>query len=248
MNPILNTSAGILLPFLGTALGAGAVYFLKSSPGDALRKTLYGFAAGVMLASLVWSLLIPALEMTSSPFPAPTGFLLGMGIFIFLDSPKVGLSSFSRLSGNGKLFAAVTLHNLPEGMAVGVAFAVALTSPEFTARSAFVLSVGIALQNFPEGAIISMPLSATGLGKGKSFFWGVASGAVEPAGAVLSLLLTHFVRWLLPYVLSFAAGAMLYVVAEEILPSLAGEKGKSAGLWSVAAGFAVMMLMDVALG
>ncbi len=247
MNDTLLTVIGTLLPFLGTSLGAGTVFFLKASPSAKTRKCLYGFAAGVMLASLVWSLLIPSFELSPSPAPALIGFLSGMGLFILCDLLQSRLGFFSRLSTRKKLFFAVTLHNIPEGMAVGVAFAGALSSPSLSMGSAMVLSIGIALQNFPEGAIISTPLSATGFRKGKAASLGVLSGVVEPIGAVAALILTRFVSLLLPYVLSFAAGAMLFVVCDELIPSLEGEE-KAAGLWSVALGFAIMMAMDVILG
>ena len=256
----LKTAEGILIPFAGTGLGAACVFFLKERMSDRTNRILSGFAAGIMVSASFFSLILPALEQCGSMgrlafVPAVTGFLVGMGFLLLLDVliPHIHPDSSeegpqSGLKKTAKLALAVTLHNLPEGMAVGVAFAVALSSPDLAVSASFVLSVGITLQNFPEGAIISMPLSAGGMKKGKSFFWGMMSGLIEPVGALLSLLLTHFVQGLLPYVLSFAAGAMLYVVSQELIPSLAGEKGNGAGLWSVAAGFALMMLMDVALG
>lgn len=248
MNDTYLTVLGILIPFFGTALGAGAVFILRSSPGERIRKILYGFAAGVMLASLVWSLLIPSLEMSKTPIPALVGFLFGMGFFILCERLSLAIKPLSRLSGKQKMIFAVTLHNLPEGMAVGIAFAGALTDPALSVGSAFVLAFGIALQNFPEGTIVSMPLSAAGISKKKAFFWGVLSGIVEPLGAVAALVLTRFVAVLLPYVLSFAAGAMLFVVADELIPALSVGRGKNRGLCALAFGFSIMMLMDVIFG
>ncbi|MBR5295843.1 MAG: ZIP family metal transporter [Clostridia bacterium] len=242
MNTIVFILLGILLPFLGTFLGSGTVFFLKASPKIKTQKCLYGFAAGVMLASLVWSLLIPSFEFSSSPFPTLIGFLLGAGMFILLGEWEKRRENAGPLTKK-KLFWAVTFHNIPEGMAVGVALAGALTGT-LSFGSALLLSMGIALQNFPEGAIISAPLATTGVSKKNAAGIGILSGAVEPLGAILALLLTSFITWLLPYILSFAAGAMLFVVADELIPALLG-KEKEKGLWGLASGFALMMLMDV---
>lgn len=236
---------GILLPFLGTAVGAGAVWLV---PGDAklrLRKVFYGFAAGVMLASLVWSLLIPAMEQGPSPLPAFLGFFSGFCFFLFCEGIFDRAAQNGELSGTKKMIFAVTLHNLPEGMAVGVAFAGVLTEPKLSVEGAMLLSVGIALQNLPEGSIISTPLASGGSAKSKAFGIGVLSGIVEPIGAILALLLTRLITGILPFVLSFAAGAMLYVAADELIPALSGGTGKRAGLFAMGAGFAVMMAMDV---
>lgn len=239
---------GILLPFFGTALGAGAVWLIPFGGQITLRKVFYGFAAGVMLASLVWSLLLPALDSGSSPLPAILGFLAGICFFLlceYLFDRAVGKNT---LTGTKKMVFAVTLHNLPEGMAVGVAFAGAFGEGSLAAEAAMLLSVGIALQNLPEGSIISTPLAASGTKKGKAFWIGVLSGVVEPIGAVLALLLTRLVTGLLPFVLSFAAGAMLYVAADELIPTLSHGPKKKAGLLALGIGFALMMAMDVIFG
>ena len=236
---------GIFLPFLGTALGAGSVWLIPFGGKHALRTIFYGFAAGVMLASLVWSLLLPALETGTSPFPAIGGFLAGMCFFLFCEA--FFDRATQKKSGNGtrKMIFAVTLHNLPEGMAVGVALAGALGADGFGMEEALLLSLGIALQNLPEGSIISTPLAASGIKKKKAFGIGVLSGVVEPIGAVLALLLTRLVTGLLPFVLSFAAGAMLYVAADELIPALSQGSGKRLGLLALGIGFTLMMAMDV---
>ncbi|MBE6713068.1 MAG: ZIP family metal transporter [Ruminococcaceae bacterium] len=239
---------GIFLPFFGTALGAGAVWLVPRRETDVLRKSLYGFAAGVMLASLVWSLLIPSLERSRTPTATILGFLGGIVFFLLSDSLFERAAKKNRFTGNQKMAFAVTLHNVPEGMAVGVAFARALTDPGSALDSAFLLSVGITLQNLPEGSIISAPLSALGKPKRRAFAAGVLSGVVEPVGALLALLLTSLIEGLLPFVLSFAAGAMLYVAADELIPSLDGDSGKKTGLFSLGLGFALMMAMDVIFG
>ncbi len=236
---------GILLPFLGTALGAGAVWLLPQKDRRCLRKVFYGFAAGVMLASLVWSLLIPSLEQSPSPFPTLFGFSAGICFFLLCESIFERVAKSRSLSGTAKMIFAVTLHNLPEGMAVGVAFAGVLADPNLSIEGAMLLSVGIALQNLPEGSIISTPLASSGTSKSKAFGMGVLSGAVEPMGAVLALLLTRLIAGILPFVLSFAAGAMLYVVADELIPDLSEGAGKKAGILALGAGFAVMMALDV---
>ncbi len=239
---------GIFLPFLGTALGAGAVWLVPFDSKLILRKIFYGFAAGVMLASLVWSLLLPALELGASPFPVISGFLAGIFFFLLCESFFDRAAKKDGMSGTKKMIFAVTLHNLPEGMAVGVALAGALGDGGLAMEGAMLLSVGIALQNLPEGSIISTPLAASGIGKSKAFAVGVLSGVVEPIGAVLALFLTRLVTGLLPFVLSFAAGAMLYVAADELIPSLAQGAGKRTGLLALGAGFALMMAMDVIFG
>lgn len=252
----------LLIPFLGTALGAAMVFFMRRQMRAGLQKLLLGFAAGVMIAASVWSLLIPAIEMAKEQggnvwLPAAAGFLLGMGFLLLLDTlvPHMHLDS-SELEGvkrelkkSTMLMLAVTLHNLPEGMAVGVTLAGAmLDNTGITMAGAMVLAVGIAIQNFPEGAIISMPLRNAGSSRPKAFLYGVLSGAVEPLGALLTLALAEQVTTVLPYLLALAAGAMLYVVVEELIPeSQSGEHSNIATI-GVAAGFVLMMILDVALG
>ena len=262
MNETLKISIGILLPLLGTTLGAGMVFLMKKEMKRAVQNALLGFAAGVMIAASVWSLLIPAIEMAgerSGPawLPAAAGFLLGVGFLLLLDTliPHLHLGSEKpegRKSGLKKstmLMLAVTLHNIPEGMAVGVMYAGFLAgNAQITAASALVLSLGIAIQNFPEGAIISMPLRAEGERKGRAFLGGVLSGVVEPIGAVLTILAAQLVIPALPYFLSFAAGAMLYVVVEELIPEMSQGKHSNIGTIFFAVGFSVMMTLDVALG
>ena len=253
---------GILLPFLGTILGAGCVFFLKRSLGVQVQRALTGFAAGVMVAASIWSLLIPAMEQGAdmgkgAVIPAAVGFWLGILFLLILDrliphlhrnadQPEGVKSGFGRTT---MMLLAVTLHNIPEGMAVGVVYAGLLTgNGEITAAGALALSLGIAIQNFPEGAIISMPLRAEGMKKGQAFLNGVLSGVVEPLGAVLTILAAQFVVPALPYLLSFAAGAMIYVVVEELIPEMSTGKHSNIGTVSFALGFSVMMVLDVVLG
>ena len=253
---------GILIPFLGTSLGAACVFFMKKTLSDTVQRALTGFAAGVMVAASVWSLLIPAIEQSEALgklafFPAFLGFWFGVLFLLALDHqiPHLHLGSEqaegpkSKLALTTMMVLAVTLHNIPEGMAVGVMYAGFLAeNAQITAASALALSIGIAIQNFPEGAIISMPLRAEGQRKGRAFLGGVLSGVVEPIGAVLTILAAQLVIPVLPYLLSFAAGAMLYVVVEELIPEMS--QGKHSNLATVffAAGFSVMMVLDVALG
>jgi len=258
----LRIIVGVLVPLLGTTLGAGTVFFLKRDMKPAVQKALLGFASGVMIAASVWSLLIPAIEMTEAAggtpwLPAVAGFLAGIGFLLFLDTviPHLHLNSDEpegRPSGIGKslmLILAVTLHNIPEGMAVGVVLAGMLEGGSvITVAGAFTLAVGIALQNFPEGAIISMPLVGSGLSKGKAFRYGFISGVVEPIAAVITILLTSLILPILPYVLSFAAGAMIYVVVEALIPEAQSGEHSNIGTVTTALGFALMMLLDVALG
>ena len=253
---------GLLLPFAGTALGCATVFFLKREMDARLQKALLGFAAGVMLAASVWSLLIPAMEMaeaagTSPWLPAAGGFLLGVGFLLALDTviPHLHLHDDrpeglpSSLNKSFMLILAVTLHNIPEGMAVGVVLAAMLEGSEVvTPAAALALSAGIAIQNFPEGAIVSAPLSAAGMRKGKAFLYGAASGVVEPIGALLTILLTSFITPVLPYLLAFAAGAMIYVVVEELIPEAQAGEHSNIGTIGAALGFALMMVLDVALG
>ena len=258
----METFLGILIPFLGTTLGAGCVFFMKKSLGDLVQRSLAGFAAGVMVAASIWSLLIPAIEQsenmgTLSFLPAFIGFWVGVLFLLVLDHliPHLHVGSNqtegpkTKLGRTTMMVLAVTLHNIPEGMAVGVMYAGFVAgSPQITAASALALSIGIAIQNFPEGAIISMPLKAEGESKGRAFLGGVLSGAVEPIGAVLTILAASLVIPALPYLLSFAAGAMLYVVVEELIPEMSQGRHSNLGTVFFAAGFSVMMVLDVALG
>ena len=258
----MQTFIGIMLPFLGTALGSACVFFMEKSLGDLVQRCLAGFAAGVMVAASIWSLLIPAIEQSEgmgnlSFLPAFIGFWIGVLFLLLLDRliPHLHIGSDqaegpkSRLGRTTMMVLAVTLHNIPEGMAVGVMYAGFLAgNAQITAASALVLSLGIAIQNFPEGAIISMPLRAEGESKGRAFFGGVLSGVVEPIGAVLTLLAAQLVIPALPYLLSFAAGAMLYVVVEELIPEMSQGRHSNLGTVFFAAGFSIMMTLDVALG
>lgn len=253
---------GILIPFLGTSLGAGCVFFLKKSLSDSIQRALTGFAAGVMVAASVWSLLIPAMDQSASMgrlafFPAAVGFWLGILFLLLLDHiiPHLHQNSTqaegprSQLQRTTMMVLAVTLHNIPEGMAVGVVYAGYLSgSAQITAASALALSLGIAIQNFPEGAIISMPLRVEGMKKDRAFWGGVLSGVVEPIGAVLTILAAGIIVPALPYLLSFAAGAMLYVVVEELIPEMSQGEHSNIGTVFFAVGFSVMMVLDVALG
>ena len=255
--------AGIMIPFAGTALGAACVSFLKHEMKPLVQRSLLGFASGVMVAAAVWSLLIPALDMSEAMgkfafIPGAVGFLLGILFLLGMDKliPHLHIGASqpegkkSSLKKTTMLVLAVTLHNIPEGMAVGVVFAGMLAeNTEITLAGAMALSVGIAIQNFPEGAIISLPLrSEKGMGKGKAFLYGALSGAVEPLGAFLTVLLFRFVQPVLPYLLAFAAGAMIYVVVEELIPEASQGEHSNIGTIGFAAGFVLMMILDVALG
>lgn len=257
-----NTALGILIPFFGTSLGSACVLFMKNKLNPILQRALTGFAAGVMVAASIWSLLIPAMEQADSMgqwafMPAAVGFWTGILFLLLLDRtiPHMHMNSSkaegpqSSLQKTTMLVLAVTLHNLPEGMAVGVVYAGWVSGDAgITAMGALALSLGIAIQNFPEGAIISMPLRAEDADKGKAFLYGVLSGAVEPIGAALTILAAGFVLPLLPYFLSFAAGAMIYVVVEELIPEMSEGEHSNVGTILFAAGFTVMMALDVALG
>lgn len=254
-----QTIEGILLPFCGTALGAACVFFMKGELDPLLRRSLLGFAAGVMTAASVWSLLLPAMEQSAylgrlAFLPAAMGCLGGVVFLLALDW-LIGRLRREEETGEGALPAqsmlmlAVTLHNVPEGMAVGVVYAGLLYgSTEMTVAGALVLSLGIALQNIPEGAIISLPMQAAGRGRWAAFGYGVLSGAAEPAGALLTILAAGLFVPIMPYLLSFSAGAMLYVTAEELLPEIGGEKHSVRGLALFGIGFVLMMSLDVALG
>ena len=252
---------GILIPFLGTSLGAACVFLMKKAMSDRMQRILTGFAAGVMVAASIWSLLLPAMEQASamgrwSFVPAVAGFWLGILFLLLLDhliphlhrNSRYAEGPRSRLQKTTMLVLAVTLHNIPEGMAVGVAFAGLLSqNGTITLAGALALSVGIAIQNFPEGAIISLPLKEAA-GKGKAFIYGTLSGVVEPIGAVLMLVLAEFLGPVLPYFLSFAAGAMIYVVVEELIPESGEGEHSNVATIGFAVGFVVMMILDVALG
>ena len=252
---------GILIPFIGTTFGACFVLFMKKNLSTLVEKALDGFAAGVMVAASIWSLLIPAINQSEymgklSFIPAATGFWIGILFLLLLDhliphmhqhssedeGPK---SNFTRVT---KLVLAVTLHNIPEGMAVGVVYAGWIAgNKDISIMSALVLSIGIAIQNIPEGAVISMPLHAQGVPKKKAFVYGVLSGAVEPAGAIITIVLSGIIIPALPYLLSFAAGAMLYVVIEELIPEMSQGKHTDISTIMFAVGFSLMMVLDVAL-
>ena len=258
----MEAISGILIPFLGTTFGAACVFFMKKSLGDLMQRSLAGFAAGVMVAASIWSLLIPAIEQSEnmgklSFLPAFLGFWIGVLFLLALDHliPHLHIGSDqtegpkSKLGRTTMMVLAVTLHNIPEGMAVGVMYAGFLSgNTQITAAGAFALSLGIAIQNFPEGAIISMPLRAEGEKKSRAFFGGFLSGVVEPIGAVLTMIAAQLIIPALPYILSFAAGAMLYVVVEELIPEMAQGRHSNLGTVFFAAGFSVMMVLDVALG
>lgn len=253
---------GILIPFFGTMSGSACVLFMRKRMDRMLQRVLTGFAAGVMVAASIWSLLIPAMEeaqfMGQWAFvPAVTGFWAGILFLLFLDRmiPHLHMNSKkaegpeSSLKKTTMLVLAVTLHNLPEGMAVGAVYAGWISGDAgITAMGALALSLGIAIQNFPEGAIISMPLRAEGVSKRKAFLYGTLSGIVEPVGAVLTIIAAGFIVPFLPYLLSFAAGAMIYVVVEELIPEMSEGEHSNVGTLLFAAGFTVMMALDVALG
>ena len=249
---------GILIPFLGTSLGAACVFFMKHDMSERLSRILTGFAAGVMVAASIWSLLIPAVEMGKFAFiPAAAGFWGGILFLLLLDHIIPHLHRYSvsaegpksRLQRTTMMVLAVTLHNIPEGMAVGVVYAGYLAgNAKITVAAAMALSIGIAIQNFPEGAIISMPLRAEGMKVSKAFAGGVLSGIVEPVGAMLTILAAGYIVPALPYLLSFAAGAMIYVVVEELIPEMSQGEHSDLGTIFFAVGFTVMMSLDVALG
>ena len=256
-----NIAIGLLIPFLGTTLGSAMVFLMKNKMNTKVQKLLLGFASGVMIAASIWSLITPSIEMAEeqgivSWIPAAIGFLFGIIFLLVLDSiiPHLHLNSKkpegikAKLKNTTMMVLAVTLHNIPEGMAVGVVFAGVLAqNTTITLAGAFALSIGIAIQNFPEGAIISMPLKNEGMSKPKAFLYGTLSGIVEPIGAIITILLTGIVTPILPYLLSFAAGAMIYVVVEELIPEAQEGEHSNIGTIGVAIGFVVMMILDVAL-
>ncbi len=258
----MNIALGLLIPFAGTALGAAMVFLLKDEINSLLQKTLLGFASGVMVAASVWSLLIPAIDMSEhldklAFLPAVIGFAVGVAFLLLMDKiiPHLHLNStepegpHSKLKKNTMLVLAVTLHNIPEGMAVGVVFAGVLSGDgSVTMAGAFALAIGIAIQNFPEGAIISMPLRSEGFSRKKAFLYGTLSGMVEPIGALITVFLTKIMLPILPYLLAFAAGAMLYVVVEELIPETSEGEHSDLGTIGFAVGFLIMMTLDVTLG
>ncbi|NLN56133.1 MAG: ZIP family metal transporter [Clostridiales bacterium] len=253
---------GVVIPLLGTTLGAAAVFMLKGDIKPRIQKTLLGFASGVMIAASVWSLIMPAIEMTKARggiawLPSAVGFLSGIGFLLLLDNliPHLHMNAEkpegkkTKLGKSIMLILAVTLHNIPEGMAVGVVFAgVKATDGSISLASAYALTIGIALQNIPEGAIISMPVVANGVSKRKAFSYGVLSGIVEPIGSIITILISSLIVPVLPYILAFAAGAMIYVVVEELIPESQEGEHSNIGTIGVALGFTLMMILDVALG
>ncbi len=259
---LVSIAIGLLIPLLGTMLGSAFVFFMREEMSASLQKALLGFASGVMVAASVWSLLIPSIEMVAvrgawSVLPAAVGFLLGIGFLLLIDelTPHLHVGANqpeglrSHLSRTVMLALAVTIHNLPEGMAVGVVFAGAEQgAADISLTSAVTLAVGIAIQNIPEGAIISMPMRAAGNSKWKSFLIGSLSGAVEPIGGLLVILLAAFLTPALPYMLAFAAGAMLYVVVEELIPEASEGTHSNWSTIGFALGFVLMMVLDVVLG
>lgn len=258
----IDTFWVIMIPFIGTTLGSACVFLMKNEMNNKLERILLGFASGVMISASFFSLIMPSLDMAktsgiTSWVPASIGFLLGIIFLLVLDSliPHLHIKSDepegikAKLKKTTMMVLAVTLHNIPEGMAVGVIILGALAENSIVTMSgAFVLSLGIAIQNFPEGAIISMPLKSEGMKKGKAFLYGTLSGIVEPLAAVVTILLTSTVEKILPYLLSFAAGAMIYVVVEELIPSSQNGKHSNLGIIGLSIGFVIMMILDIALG
>ncbi len=261
----MKTFLGLMIPFLGTTLGSACVFFMRDKLNEILEKALLGFASGIMVAASVWSLIIPSVDMSEGMgrlafVPAAVGIALGMLFLLAMDrviphmhvgqkEPEGSKEAVGKLKKTTLLTLAVTLHNIPEGMAVGVVFAGMLSDEKsITMAAAFALTIGIAVQNFPEGAIISMPLKSEGHSSLKGFAYGTLSGAVEPVAAGITILITSFITPILPYLLSFAAGAMLYVVVEELLPEASGGKKDDITTIGFAAGFVIMMILDVALG
>ena len=259
---LYGVSEGILIPFIGTTLGAACVFFVKGTVPDKLQRALTGFAAGVMVAASIWSLLLPALDQAASKgklafVPAVVGFWLGILFLLLLDHIIPHLHSKSQeaegmksnLSKRTMLVLAVALHNIPEGMAVGVVYAGSIAGEtNISLMGALVLAIGIAIQNFPEGAIISMPLYAEGASKKKAFGLGVMSGVVEPMGALFTIVAAGIIVPALPYLLSFAAGAMIYVVIEELIPEMSAGEHSNIGTIFFATGFTLMMILDITLG
>ncbi|MBR1774530.1 MAG: ZIP family metal transporter [Bacteroidales bacterium] len=259
---MISIIIAILIPFIGTTLGSAFVFFMKKQMSSNLQKLLLGFASGVMVAASVWSLLIPSLEVSVADswqkiLPTSIGFMAGIGFLLLIDyiTPHFHVNTSTQegikchLSKTSMLSLAVTIHNLPEGMAVGVVIAGALQNNlNLSISAAITMSLGIAIQNIPEGAIISMPMKAEGNSRMRSFILGTLSGAVEPLGAVLMILLSNMISPMMPYLLSFAAGAMMYVVVEELIPEASSGKHSNLSTIGFAVGFVLMMIMDVMFG
>lgn len=254
MENILYSVLGILIPFIGTSFGSGFVFFMKKNMNEKFQKLLIGFAAGVMIAASVWSLILPSIEMAENQniiswIPATIGLILGIIFLLVINKFAKNIEKKNNEKKLNMLLFSVTLHNIPEGMAVGVCFAGFLSgNVGITLISAMALSIGIAIQNIPEGAIISMPLKIEGVSKPKAFIYGILSGIVEPIAAVITILLINIIVPLLPYLLAFAAGAMIYVVVEELIPEIHFGHKSSLGIIGVTLGFAIMMILDIALG
>lgn len=259
---MISTLIGVLIPFLGTLLGSACVFLLKDKINNKLQRGLLGFASGVMIAAAIWSLIIPSIDMSDylgklAFIPAAVGIILGMLFLLLMDKiiPHLHLSSKkteglkAKISKTTMLVLAVTLHNIPEGMAVGVVFAGFISGEtSISIAGSIALSIGIAIQNFPEGAIISLPLKSEGNSKLKSFILGTLSGIVEPIAALVTILLANLITPILPYVLSFAAGAMIYVVVEELIPEASEGEHSNIGSIGFGIGFVIMMILDIALG
>ncbi len=256
----LNLILALIIPFLGTVLGSSMVFFLRKQLNDKLLKLLLGFSSGVMIAAAIWSLLLPAINSFDSDsykhwLVPSVGFIIGIVILFLTDTfvPHVHFDDKEegiekrKISKTMKLFLAIVIHNIPEGLAVGLVVASAVNGSSELARAALILSIGIAIQNFPEGAIVSMPLKESGLSKSKAFWYGVLSGLVEPLAALFALLITSFVQTILPYALSFAAGAMIYVVADELIPEANNGTKSSLATLGLACGFILMMILDITL-
>ena len=263
MSNTLSLILGLILPFLGTALGASMVYLLKREINIKVKKLLLGFAAGVMVAASIWSLILPSMEMTTYEgalkiLPVTIGFIAGIGMLLLIDklTPHLHPNTLnpegpkSRISRTNMLFLAVTIHNIPEGMAAGIVYASLLSNaPDaVTASAAFALALGIAIQNFPEGAIVSMPFELEGNSKTKSFLYGLISGLVEPVAALLMILLKDILLPIMPYLLALAAGAMMYAVVEELIPEAQDGEHSNIPTLGFALGFVMMMILDVLLG
>ena len=254
MNELLYSIIGIMIPFIGTSLGSGFVFFLKNRINENIKKMLVGVAAGVMIAASVWSLILPSVEMAENQgviawIPATVGFIFGVVFLILTNRFAEKIESGKKVKKLNMLLFSVTLHNIPEGMAVGVCFAGFLAgNAGIDLWEAMVLAIGIAIQNIPEGAIISMPLKVEGKTKKRAFIYGVLSGIVEPISALITVLLVEIIVPLLPYLLSFAAGAMIFVVVEELIPEIHSGKNSALGVIGFTIGFVVMMVLDIALG
>ena len=254
MDKVLYSIIGILIPFVGTSLGSAFVFFMKKNMSEKFQKITVGFAAGVMIAASVWSLILPSVEMAENQgtiawIPATIGLILGVVFLIFINKSAEKLERKRNGKKLNMLLFSVTLHNIPEGMAVGVSFAAFLAgNAGVELYEAMLLTIGIAIQNIPEGAIISMPLKMEGVSKPKAFLYGVLSGVVEPIAAVVTLMMINIVVPILPYLLSFAAGAMIYVVVEELIPEIHSGKKSFLGVIGFTIGFVVMMVLDIALG